>query len=62
VTRQHVSQYKPPADPFAHARCRCGHFVNAGQEPGMKCQYSIDGCKCTDHHLREVDSDGAADA
>ena len=58
MTRQHVSQYKPPADPYAHARCVCRHFVNAGQEPGKACQYAVEGCTCTDHRLREVDGDG----
>jgi hypothetical protein len=60
MTRQHVSQYKPPADPYAYARCACRHFVNAGQEPGRKCQYSIDGCKCTDHRVPDGSSEGGA--
>jgi hypothetical protein len=51
MTRQHASGYQPPEDPYAHARCECGHFVNAGQEPGGKCQYSAEGCSCTDHRL-----------
>lgn len=60
MTRQHVSQYKPPADPYAYARCvNCPHFVNAGeQQSGRRCQYSIEGCQCTDHKLREVDGNG----
>jgi hypothetical protein len=63
VTRQHVSQYKPPADPYAHARCaNCPHFVSKGHKPDRACQYAAEGCKCTAHHLREVDGDGAADA
>jgi hypothetical protein len=51
VTRQHASRYQAPADPYAHARCSCGHFVNAGQAPGKRCQYSSEGCACTDHKL-----------
>lgn len=60
MTRQHDSRYQPPADLYAHARCvNCPHFVNAGQKPGRKCQYAREGCKCTDHRLKEVSSDAA---
>jgi hypothetical protein len=54
MSRQHVSKYQRPADPYAYARCACGHFVTAGEKPGKKCQYSIEGCKCVDHRVKEV--------
>lgn len=56
MTRAHDPAYTPAEDPYAHARCSCGHFVNAGQEPGRKCQYAVEGCPCTDHRLSEVTS------
>lgn len=62
MTRQHTSKYPRPADPYVHARCGCGHFVNAGQQPGKRCQYSTEGCTCTDHRVKEVDGDGPAAA
>lgn len=58
MTRQHVSQYQKPADMYAFARCSCGHFVSKGDKPGRKCQYSVNGCWCVDHRLKEVDGDG----
>lgn len=62
MTRQHDSRYQQPADPYAAFRCECSHFVNKGQEPGKRCQYSVEGCPCADHRLREVDGDGPAAA
>jgi hypothetical protein len=53
MTRTHASAYTAPEDPYAHARCGCGHFVNAGQEPGRRCQYVAEGCTCTDHRPPE---------
>jgi hypothetical protein len=55
MTRQHDSAYTAPEDPYAHARCSCGHFVSAGTPAGRRCQYAGLGCSCTDHRLKEVD-------
>jgi hypothetical protein len=51
MTRAHASAYTAPEDPYAHARCECGHFVSKGTPPGRKCQYAAEGCRCTDHRL-----------
>lgn len=60
MTRQHASQYQKPADPYAFARCTCGHFVEAGVKPGGRCQYSREGCTCTDHRLPDPPEGDAA--
>jgi hypothetical protein len=58
MTRTHASAYTAPEDPYAHARCECGHFVSKGQPPSRRCQYAAEGCTCVDHRLREVSGDG----
>lgn len=32
-------------DPYAWARCQCGHLQYRDQEPGGDCQF----CSCADH-------------
>jgi hypothetical protein len=56
MTRTHASAYTAPEDPYAHARCECGHFVSAGTPDGRRCQYAAEGCGCTDHKLSEEKS------
>lgn len=62
MTRQHVSRYQPPADPYAHARCECRHLVYADAQPGDPCRFFGEGCDCTNHRAREVAGNGTAAA
>lgn len=45
MARDHDPRYKPAADPYAHARCACGHLVYADDVPGEACRF----CGCTEH-------------
>lgn len=45
MSRDHDPQYRPAPDPYAHARCGCGHLVYADQVDGDACHY----CTCLDH-------------
>lgn len=50
MTRSHVSQYTPPLDIYAAHRCRCRHLLYAGDQPGGRCRWSLEGlCDCVDH-------------
>ena len=62
MSRQHDSRYQVPADPYAHARCACGHLLYVGMEPGGPCVFAGEGCGCTDHRPKEVAGDAADEA
>jgi hypothetical protein len=63
MTRQHASRYQAPADPYAAARCGCGHIFYADDQLGRPCRFFAEGCPCMSHRPAQQaggDDDAAA--
>ncbi len=53
MTRNDAQTYTKPVDPYASARCLCGHIVYTDDQPGDRCRWEFvgAGCDCTDHRV-----------
>lgn len=52
MTRKHSSRYEAAQDPYAAARCACGHLIYPDRPDS--CRWQL--CSCTDHKPKEVET------